>query len=997
MGKRYWWRQLITLAALIMATMTQLLLTKGNYMEATAGVRLDFSLLPSLLLSGLFGMAPAMLSYVVLFLWAYFQNGDFAYAMSIILISDILAYLFVYRGYAKRFMKMAIACTNLVFVCGPLWQFVLLVLAGQGYRLLNGWFLFHGLVAVMPEVFLAVGVFYLVFRVLPERYRWPFPLEAVYRSTGMEIRRQSVISKRVIAIIFAEGLLLSVFAAVFANQLIPEINDNVSSEVPQTIFHDFMQDNGTQSEDATESDSLLSQEANPPIQSDLDEVRFLLNNKGIAFDAKLILLILSVAVPFMVLANYYAQYYIAVPVSELSEKLQEFTTAEPDEKVQLLEKLQDFRFRTKDEIGTLYESVDQMAVGVLNYVDQVKREQELQEDLRVAQKASETKSAFLSNVSHELRTPINAVLGMDEMILRESKEPEIVGYATDIQTAGRSLLGLVNDILDSSKLEAGKMDIIPVQYDLSSTINDLVNMISTKASDKDLEFVVDVKEEVPCMLYGDEIRIKQVILNILTNAVKYTNEGKVTLSVDFEKVSEDAVDLLVHVKDTGIGIKEEDLSKLFQRFERIEEERNRNIEGTGLGMSIVNNLLALMDSHLDVDSVYGEGSDFSFRLRQQVVEWKAIGSLTEMFERAKTRNVVYHERFHAPNARILVVDDTPMNITVIKGLLKQTKIQIDTADSGFEMLRLIKNIKYDLIFLDHRMPQMDGIETLEKMREMSEHLNEGVPVIALTANAISGVREKYLEAGFTDFMSKPVEGAKLEAMLEQYLPKELLEYDTAEEPKAEEPVTESTHLSPLAGITSIDYEAAIRNCGSEDILMEVMTEFITVAPSKIASIEGFWKERNYKNYTVLVHALKSSARLIGAMKLSNLAEQMETAGNFAVDGDENSVVAIDESTPELLKLYRSYIDRLGPLVSHQQGGADLRQEISKGELADAVGAMREFAEAFDFDSADDIMTMLSDYRIPEEYEQGMQEVVQALAQVDQAALLTAIEHLNILN
>ncbi|MBQ2578985.1 MAG: response regulator, partial [Lachnospiraceae bacterium] len=567
--------------------------------------------------------------------------------------------------------------------------------------------------------------------------------------------------------------------------------------------------------------------------SNLDEVRFLLNNKGIAFDAKLILLILSVAVPFMVLANYYAQYYIAVPVSELSEKLQEFTTAEPDEKVQLLEKLQDFRFHTKDEIGTLYESVDQMAVGVLNYVDQVKREQELQEDLRVAQKASETKSAFLSNVSHELRTPINAVLGMDEMILRESREPDIVGYATDIQTAGRSLLGLVNDILDSSKLEAGKMDIIPVQYDLSSTINDLVNMISTKASDKDLEFVVDVKEEIPCMLYGDEIRIKQVILNILTNAVKYTNEGKVTLSVDFEKVSEDAVDLLVHVKDTGIGIKEEDLSKLFQRFERIEEERNRNIEGTGLGMSIVNNLLALMDSHLDVDSVYGEGSDFSFRLRQQVVEWKPIGSLTEMFERAKSQNVVYHERFHAPNARILVVDDTPMNHTVMKGLLKQTKIQIDTADSGFEMLRLIKNIKYDLIFLDHRMPQMDGIETLEKMRQMSEHLNVGVPVIALTANAISGVREKYLEAGFTDFMSKPVEGAKLEAMLEQYLPKELLEYDTAaelktEEPKAEESVTESTHLSPLAGITSIDYEAAIRNCGSEDILMEVMTEFITV-------------------------------------------------------------------------------------------------------------------------------------------------------------------------
>lgn len=400
---------------------------------------------------------------------------------------------------------------------------------------------------------------------------------------------------------------------------------------------------------------------------------------------------------------------------------------------------------------------------------------EAQEAREQAELANQGKTIFLSNMSHEIRTPINAVLGLDEMIIRESEEETIRDYAMDIKSSGKSLLALVNDVLDFSKIESGKLELVNTEYDVSSVINDLVNMISARAIGKGLSFMVDVKPEVPHLLFGDEVRIKQIILNLLTNAVKYTDKGTVTLTIDYSKVDNEKIKLLVSVKDTGKGIKEADMEKLFVPFERIEEKRNRNIEGTGLGMSITKQLLALMDSELQVDSVYGKGSNFTFEIIQGVRDWKAIGNYQEAYRRQKSLAIKYKEQFRAPKARILVVDDTVINLKVFSGLLKKTEVMIDEAHSGEECLNFVSENDYHIIFIDHMMPDMDGIETLRRIKEMDSSKNSVVPTIALTANATSGSREFYLKSGFTEYLTKPIEPLKLEQMLIRFLPEELVE------------------------------------------------------------------------------------------------------------------------------------------------------------------------------------------------------------------------------
>ncbi|MDE7434296.1 MAG: response regulator [Lachnospiraceae bacterium] len=403
---------------------------------------------------------------------------------------------------------------------------------------------------------------------------------------------------------------------------------------------------------------------------------------------------------------------------------------------------------------------------------------ELEEQTAIARKANRAKSDFLAKMSHEIRTPINAVMGMSEMILRESREEGIRHYAVDVQNSANALLGIVNDILDTSKIESGKMEIIPVQYELDSLLNDVISMVYIKAQEKKLELEVIVDEKLPNGLVGDDVRIRQILLNLLNNSVKYTQEGKVTIDVQGHKDG-DAMLMHFEVRDTGIGMKEEDLPKLFTAFERIEESKNRGIEGTGLGMSIVFELLKLMGTELKVTSTYGKGSSFSFELRQEVYQDAAIGNFAERSKKLHQVHV-YTSSFIAPQAKILLVDDNDVNRKVFCSLLKETGVQIDDVDSGFACLDKIQRQSYDIIFMDHMMPEMDGVETLHRMGEL-EHKCKDTPVIVLTANAVAGAREGYLKEGFTDYLSKPVNFQKLESLIQKYLPERLVQTAVSED------------------------------------------------------------------------------------------------------------------------------------------------------------------------------------------------------------------------
>jgi len=414
-----------------------------------------------------------------------------------------------------------------------------------------------------------------------------------------------------------------------------------------------------------------------------------------------------------------------------------------------------------------------IAVIGLETPDFVKLQETLKElelHKEMLENANRAKSDFLANMSHEIRTPINAVLGMNELISRESNEDVVLTYSSNIADAGNALLGLINDILDFSKIEAGKMELSLSEYKLSTLLREVYNLLKMRFDNKGLIFKLRVDPNIPDNLYGDELRIRQILVNILTNALKYTDTGSVTLTVNFEKIDDSSIKLIFESIDTGIGIKESNLSKLFESFKRIDMKHNRKREGTGLGLSITKSFIDMMDGEIDVKSEYGKGSVFTICLPQELKGEEVIGEFKPDATNIKRKK--YQASFHAPNARILITDDVAINLTVFKGLLKQTQIAIDTATSGPECLEKIKRTKYDIIFLDHMMPEMDGIETLGYMKRNKEHVNQDTPVIMLTANAIIGAKEEYLNAGFTNYLTKPVKSEDLENMIKTYLPKE---------------------------------------------------------------------------------------------------------------------------------------------------------------------------------------------------------------------------------
>lgn len=398
-----------------------------------------------------------------------------------------------------------------------------------------------------------------------------------------------------------------------------------------------------------------------------------------------------------------------------------------------------------------------------------KRQKKEIEELNMAE------NHFFSSMSHEIRTPINTIIGLNEIILRGDIPEDVAENARNIQGASKLLLTLINDILDISKIKSGKMEIINVSYETGALFSEIVNMIWIKAKEKGLEFKLQIDSSIPSMLCGDEVRIKQILINLLNNAVKYTSEGSVMLTVRCERLNLNRVRVWYSVEDTGQGVKKENIPYIFNAFRRVDEEKNRHIEGTGLGLSIVQQLVELMGGEISVNSVYTKGSKFIVMLEQDIVDEKELGAFTLTSHVRKIHDgEQYRQSFEAPDAHILVVDDNDMNLVVVRKLLRETKIQIDTASSGAECLKLTQNQHYDCILMDHMMPEMDGIECLHVLRTQPGGLCQGVPVVALTANAGSDNQLLYQKEGFSGYLAKPVSGVLLEAAVLSVLPKELV-------------------------------------------------------------------------------------------------------------------------------------------------------------------------------------------------------------------------------
>lgn len=503
-------------------------------------------------------------------------------------------------------------------------------------------------------------------------------------------------------------------------------------------------------------------------------------------------------------------------------------------------------------------------------LDALRKEKRSQQE---AEAANMAKSSFLANMSHEIRTPINAILGMNEMILREEKDPAIRGYAGNIQASGNSLLSIVSDVLDISKIESGKLEIIPVDYEVNSLISDCCNMAAGRAKAKELELLVECADNVPMKLCGDETHIRQIIMNLLTNAVKYTEKGTVKLIVS-GRFTDGGFVLKVDVSNTGIGIAEENLPQLFTQFQRFDLQRNRNIEGTGLGLSIVKRLCDLMSGTITARSVLGSGSTFTVELPQKVVDSTPCGGVNLNYSAGAEHE--YHHSFEAPEAKILAVDDLPVNLLVIANLLKETRIKIDTAGSGRECLDKCSQQKYDLILMDHMMPEMDGVQTFEKLHGDKSSPNFETPVIMLTANALAGMREQYMDVGFADYVSKPVRGAKLEEAIRRNLPESLIKPASPEIP-AEAVSTEPSGFADICGaVPELNVNAALQYCcGSAELLNDLLHDF--TENDHFSDLKAAFEEKRWEDYRRHAHSLKSTSLMIGLTGLSERARASELA------------------------------------------------------------------------------------------------------------------------
>ncbi len=520
--------------------------------------------------------------------------------------------------------------------------------------------------------------------------------------------------------------------------------------------------------------------------------------------------------------------------------------------------------------------------------------EELLKKIEELTQANRSKNAFIANISHEIRTPMNAITGFAELLLQLDASDEVNEYASEIKSASANLLSIINDLLDISKIESGRMELVPVPYYLHYLFTDIDSVMSIPTKKKGIEFRVNANPGLPSQLYGDIVRIRQILTNICNNAVKFTNEGSVELSADYSVGDDkDYVTLIFTIKDTGIGIRKEDLALIFEKFRQVDMRLNRNVEGSGLGLSICKQLTELMKGTLTVDSVYGEGTVFTVCIPQKVLDHKKLSNyLVVHKQEEKKRSVIY-----APSARVLVVDDNPVNVKILRGLMLHYEIDADTALSGQEAVDKASENTYDLIFMDHMMPEMNGEEALRLIRKLPDKERANVPVIVVTANAIRGMRDEYIRKGFTDYLSKPVETPKIEQVLKDNLAPNLI-VSMDEEEKVDE-------VDINIEIEGIDVDAGLaKSDGNVRDYLDILEIVVECGPDKIKEIEDYAAKGDYENYVIAVHSLKSVAANIGAHQLCTMAKVHEFAGKSGNTG------FIDANHEKLISLYRDIIKNI---------------------------------------------------------------------------------------
>ena len=583
--------------------------------------------------------------------------------------------------------------------------------------------------------------------------------------------------------------------------------------------------------------------------------------------------------------------------------------------------------------------------------------------------AKEAEERFLANMSHEIRTPMNAIVGMTEILLRGNLTGEQKEYLENIKSSGNALVSIINDILDISKIEAGKMELVDDVYVTCQMMSDIDKIIKTRIGDKPIELVCDIDKNVPDRLYGDGLRIRQIIINLANNAVKFTDRGRITITMKAQQETDERIAVFVSVADTGQGIKKEDIKRLFGAFEQVDALKNKGKEGTGLGLTISSQLVEMMGGRLEVTSEYGKGSEFYFTIYQEPVsedmEWKLEAEDDIM-------------NFTAPNARILLVDDNEINRKVALGLLEPLQMQIDTAINGKNAIDMIEQKEYDLVFMDHMMPVMDGVEATKHLREKEGDYYQKLPVIALTANAMNEAQKLFQEAGMNGFVAKPIVMKQICQVIRQWLPEEMIQVAAMDEATGSDLVsvvkdsavsdnvvktdelsqTESAaSAEEILQIEGIDVEEGIKNLGSKEFLLELLVDYCNLIDSKALKIEKYLADERIKDYTIEVHALKSSSRLIGALDLSGQFRYLEDLGNA------EDIEKIQEETPKVLAHYKEYKTYLAPYAVRYEME---KKEVPKEEVLMYLRGIQEAIEGFDLDTADAAMEKLEECRLPEE-------------------------------